>query len=163
MAERDRVDKVDITVPAGMSAEFFDAAMDAGWSDDPGTGKAILITDPLHENYGAEILNPQPMAPPVGYVAEDTLEDMVRRHMQKQFNLMQGDEIIEEDENEVDDFDVPDDLEDLESIYNVKELVPEVPSLGSQVSDAVVAALKRQKEEEAKPPPPPDVSEEKPA
>lgn len=152
MADRDRVESIEVVVPPGMSEEFFAAATAAGWSDDPGTGKAILIRDPSHPNYGGEILNPQPMAPPVGYVAEDTLEDMVRRHMQKQFNLMQGDMIIEEDESEVDDFDVPDDLPDLESIYTVREMEPEVPDFWGEMSGAISEALDRQRKAAEKPP-----------
>lgn len=145
MAERDKVENIEVVVPPGMSDEFFAAATAAGWSDDPGTGKAILIKDKSHPNYGGEILNPQPMAPPVGYVAEDTLEDMVRRHMQKQFNLMQADMIIEENEEDVDDYDVPDELPDLESIYTVREMEPEVPDFRSEMTEAVAAALERQK------------------
>lgn len=152
MAERDRVENIEVVVPPGMSDEFYQAALAAGWSDDPGTGKAILIKDRDRVDYGSEILNPQPMAPPVGYIAEDTLEDMVRRHMQKQFNLMQGDELIDETEEDADDFDVPDDLPDLESIYTVREMEPEVPDFRSEMTEAVAAALERQKKEPEKAP-----------
>lgn len=125
MAERDRFDSVEVVVPPGMSEGFHDAIKKAGWTDDPGTGKSILTKD------GLEIPNPQPMAPPLGYEPEDTLEDMVRRHLQKQLNLLglRSGDVLDESPEEADDFDVEDDLPDLDSVYTVREMEPAAPAL----------------------------------
>lgn len=123
MAERDRFEEVVVNVPAGAADGFHDAARKAGWSDDPGTGKAILVN-------GAEILNPQPMAPPVGYQHGDTLQEMIERHVAAALVGLRGDDIVDESIEDADDFDIDEGNEvDLETIYTVREMVPEAPGL----------------------------------
>lgn len=139
MAERDRVERVTVEVPPGLSEEFVEAAIAAGWTDDPGTGKSVMIDDPLHPRYGAEIPNPTPMAPPVGYVAEDTLQDMINRHMAKIIGMQDSDVI--DSEEEVDDFDVEDELPEFESVFEVREMVEEAPAIPVYTREEYTASL----------------------
>lgn len=102
--------------------ELYEAMLRNGWGDEPGVGRAILTPD------GREILNPMPVAPPIGYVSEpsmmDRLNEMLAARMRQ---VAEADQI--ESIDEVDDFDVPD-PEDFHpsSVYEV-EMVYEAPAL----------------------------------
>jgi len=122
--------------------ELYAAMLANGWGDEPGVGRAILTPD------GREILNPMPVAPPIGYVQEpsmmDRLNEMLAARMRQ---VREADEI--ETIEEVDDFDVPD-PEDFQpsSVYEV-EMVYEAPAIKSDSPqpgkvDEVVAPVPQQ-------------------
>lgn len=110
MAERDKVkEQVKVEVrfkpqyePVSKRASFKDgdledAMLDADWSRDPGTGRAIIMPD------GSEVLNPVPMAPPLGYRKEESIIEMIERQVKARFELMKGDEEVDSAE-EAEDF-----------------------------------------------------------
>lgn len=93
-----------------------------GWSvDDPGKGKAIL--DP----YGREILNPMPVAPPIGYTPELSVMDRLHDMLSARFRQLQEDAQLDESEDDANDFEI-NDGEDLSSVYEI-EMAPEVPRI----------------------------------
>lgn len=102
---------------------LLDKMADAGWTDDPGTGKAILT--PL----GSEIVSPIPVAPPIGYVSEPSLMDRLNEMLTARLRQLADDDLLEESEAEANDFDVPD-PEDYHprSIYEIT-LIDEAPAL----------------------------------
>ena len=76
----------------------------AGWSDDPGTGKAVLLPD------GSEMLNPLPIAPPVDFVTGPTLLEQFEAKMEARFRMLQEDAEVDTLED-FEDFDVEEDVE----------------------------------------------------
>src|SRR5262245_23096151 len=70
----------------------------AGWTDDPGTGKAIL------DQYGREIFNPIAMDPPIGFVQEPDMMTLIQRQINKHVAMLRGDDEIDTPE-EAEDFD----------------------------------------------------------
>lgn len=126
----DNVAKVKVTVSPDISKDgeivtlpsdvLYQAMADAGWSEDPGTGKAILT--PL----GSEIVSPRPVAPPIGYVHEESIMERLDKMLTARLAQMQGDNIIDETEEDLEDFDVPD-LEDVRFSYTL-EMLDEAPS-----------------------------------
>lgn len=154
MGDRDRVNKAVVVIPPGAEFEggkdFYESAEDAGWSDDPGTGKAILALDERGAP-GYEVLNSVPMAPPIGYEPSDSIDVMIQKRLAKYF--AEGDStVLDESEEEANDFDVPDDLPDLRTIYEVVEMIPEAPSVRDTMTEAVSAALERERKRAAEPP-----------
>jgi len=106
---------------------LYEKMAEAGWSDDPGTGKAILTPG------GSEIVSPMPVAPPIGYVQEPSVMDRLNDMLYARLNAMlQGDDVLDETEEEANDFDVPD-PEDFHprSIYEL-EMLDEVPAIPRQ-------------------------------
>lgn len=98
--------------------------MDAsGWTDDPGTGKAILT--PM----GSEIVSPIPVAPPIGYVQEPSVMDRLAEMLNARLAQLRDNDVLDETEAEANDFDVPD-PEDFHprSIYEIT-LIDEAPAL----------------------------------
>lgn len=80
-------------------------ARDGGWDDrDPGLGKAVLLED------GREVLNPVPMAPPVGYTEQPSMFQIMERMIAQHYAGLQ-DRDIEETEEESQDFDIGEDEE----------------------------------------------------
>lgn len=58
--------------------------------------------------HGREITDPRPMAPPVGYIKQPSIFELVRDQVQRELRLHAGDRDFETfEENE--DFDIPDD------------------------------------------------------
>lgn len=89
---RDRIDPDtgEFIVP-GVIGDLDDAMLDADWSKDPGTGRAIIMED------GSEVLNPVPMAPPLGYKKEESIIDMVARQVKAHYEMLRGDDVIEQE------------------------------------------------------------------
>ena len=82
-----------------------DAIEKAAWDDlDPGQGKAVLLAD------GREVLNPVPMAPPVGHTEQPSMFQIMERMIAQHYAGLQ-DRDIEETEEESQDFDVAEDEE----------------------------------------------------
>lgn len=72
--------------------------------NDPGIGHALLLED------GREVVNPVPVAPPVGYVKEPTVMEMIDAQVKRHLASLRGDEELDSEEDAV-DFDVGDDYE----------------------------------------------------
>lgn len=106
--------------------DLLDEMEAAGWSNNPGQGKAVLLPD------GSELLNPVPIAPPVDYDHSQSAFDLWQANLQRMANIrdLGGGFLIDENDEEANDFDV-DDPEDffVRSEYEM-ELVPEVPAIG---------------------------------
>lgn len=112
----------------GEVREFsLDAAKAAGWSDDPGTGKAVLAPD-ARGAPGHEILNPMPFAPPIGYTPSPPIQELIQSMVKSEMDRLQADDEID-DILDAEDFDVPDDMPSLETIYEVVAMEPEAPNL----------------------------------
>lgn len=125
-------------------------AINASWSSsDPGVGKAFLLPD------GSEVLNPVPMAPPVGFEVGPTMLEQFEAKMAARFRMLQEDEEIDSAED-WDDFDIGDDVEPPPSPYELV-MVDEVPALPPSPPDVVEPDL-------PDPPPlPPKMRNKKPA
>lgn len=86
--------------------QFAEAADGAGWSDDPGTGRSILLPD------GREVPNPMPLAPPVtidnGELSVNELVDRaLRLHFEKIADDAEANETLDDllkFDDEPDDF-----------------------------------------------------------
>jgi len=104
--------------------QLYEMMAEAGWGDDPGQGKAIILP-----NDGREVLNPMMVAPPIGYEQEPSVVDRVYQMIAAKQRLLEDGDVIDESEEEALDFDVPD-PEDIfpESIYEI-QMVPEVPEI----------------------------------
>lgn len=128
----DNVAKVDVVISPDISKDgevitlpadvLYDKMQEAGWSEDPGTGKAILT--PL----GNEIVSPRPVAPPIGYVAEESIMERLEKLLAARIAQLGDTDVIEETEEEMEDFET-EDLEDVRWSYTVKEMVYEAPAL----------------------------------
>lgn len=97
---------------------LLDAAKAAGWSMDPGTGKSIRWN-------GGEIFNPMPHALPIGYVPEDSIEVRIQKALR---DYREAQDVEIDDIVDAEDFDVPDELPDLSTIYEFVAMDKEVPA-----------------------------------
>lgn len=90
---------------------------------DPDTG--VMVQD----EYGREILDPTPMAPPIGYKKQPSMIEMVRNMVRSEHVKRAAEEAGMETFEEADDFDIPDDPIDPSTPYEndfdppVRELV----------------------------------------
>lgn len=96
----------------------------AEWSDDPGTGKAVLLRDE-RGNPAYEVHNPLPHAPPIGFQPTPPIEELIRDRVRAEFARLRDEDEIDSAE-EVDDFDVPDELP-LASVYEVVQMEDTAP------------------------------------
>lgn len=103
----------------------------ADWTDDPGTGKAVLTPG------GAEIVSPIPVAPPIGYVSEPSMMDRLSQMLNARLLQLAEGDVLDESEDEANDFDVPD-PEDFHprSVYEI-QLIEEAPALPRRESVVV--------------------------
>lgn len=124
--------KVKVRVPEVLSTgevppgaeELVNAMLEAGWSGDPGTGKAVLLPD------GSELLDPRPIAPPVDYDKSPDAFTLWQQNIQRMSNIREmGNMVIEESEEDADDFDVPDPEDIIMYSGYELDLVPEVPAV----------------------------------
>lgn len=116
------------------SDEQMSEAMDgAGWSDDPGTGKPIILPD------GREFLNPIPVAAPLSIAlnSEPSVNDLVERALKRHFEMLKGAEEIDTIED-ADDFGEDEDFVPF-SQYEII-LRDEAPALKPVVVSPEVAA-----------------------
>lgn len=109
---------------ASFEEEFANAVVGADWTDDPGTGRAILMPD------GRELLNPLPVAPPITFKEELSVNDLVERALKMHYERLANDEEVRESLDELLTFDDDDDLEPA-SPWEVieREMSPEVPDI----------------------------------
>lgn len=99
----------------------------AGWSDDPGTGIAILLPDE-RDNPAYEVLSPLKFAPPIGYQPTPPIEELIRDRVKVELHRLRGEDVVDSEEDE-NDFDVPDDLPPLETIYEVIAMKADAPPI----------------------------------
>lgn len=127
MTERVKVEIVP-NPATGEIADYEDVMermVDAGWTDDPKDGVTILLSD------GREVVNPLPIAPPIGYNPTPSMFDVIRAQIQRAKLL--EDDAVAETPDEANDFDMDDEWEP-SSVYEVvmkedfPELAPEAPS-----------------------------------
>lgn len=104
----------------GLNGDLDEAMYEADWSKDPGTGRAIIMPD------GSEVLNPVPMAPPLGYKKEESIIDMVARQVRAHYEMLKGEDVVD-DEKDVNDFGEDEDFMP-SSIYEVT-MVDEYPDI----------------------------------
>lgn len=131
MADRDKINssqKVEVRMrdPEGLpskpkSVPLSEAIAMSDWTDDPGVGKAVLLED------GSELLNPVPMAPPVGYVDGPSIMDMIQRQVEKHLATLKPDDEIDLEE-ELNDFGEDDEI-DPTSLYEVVSMELDAPPL----------------------------------
>ena len=79
-------------VDDNFNEELEQAMVDAEWTDDPGTGRAVILKD------GRELLNPIPVAPPASiaaYSREDSVNDLVQRALARHMEMLRGEEDID--------------------------------------------------------------------
>lgn len=110
----------------------------ADWSDDPGTGRAVLLAD------GRELVNPIPVAPPLSVLAstEPSVNELVERALSRHFEALKAADEIDGPED-YDDF--PEDTEwSPVSQYEVL-LVDEAPAVPAAppLSDEVRSDLEQ--------------------
>lgn len=128
------MDKISVKVAGNLDGEvpsndeLLELAKRAGWSDDPGTGKAILIPDERGAP-GHEVLNPLPHAPPIGWEPTPPLEEMIRQRVAAEMLRLDGDDVIEEDLADLDDFDVPEEVLPAETLYEFAGMEVQVPAV----------------------------------
>lgn len=108
-------------------SSILDEALAAGWSDDPGQGKAVLIKDD-NGNPAYEVFNPMGFAPPIGFEPTPPIDQLIRERVALEVERLRDDEEIDS-EDEVNDFDVPDELPPLETYYEVIAMEPTAPSI----------------------------------
>lgn len=103
---------------------IYDAMEAAEWSDDPGTGKAIILPD------GREVLNPTPMAPPLNYVREESVTDRLHQMLLRERARRDMEEGLLETQEESEDFDVEDEF-DVQFVtpYEMVDMIDEAPSI----------------------------------
>lgn len=110
---------------------------EAGWSDDPGTGRAVLVPD----ERGApayEVLSPIPVAPPIGWQPTPPIEELINSIVKREFARFDEEEV--DDINDAEDFDIPDDLPPLETIYEVIGMEPQAPRVKEPTAEERAAA-----------------------
>lgn len=144
------------------SSDLYEDFVRAGWSDDPGSGKAVLLPD------GREVVNPIPHAPPIGFVHQESVVDQVMAKLNaRRIMQLQDDEEIDA-AAEMNDFDVDDEVE-ITSVYEIvmKDDAPGMPPGGNaggevNVDDkskaSVVPDIKPEDPKKGGKKPPPDVS-----
>lgn len=100
-------------------------AANAGWSDDPGDGKAILVPD-VRGAPAYEVFNPLPIAPPIGWEPTPPIEQLIADRVKREFDRLRDEDEMD-DIVDAEDFDVPDELPALETIYEFIGMEPEAP------------------------------------
>lgn len=101
--------------------DYYDEMVDAGWSDNPMDGKAILTPQ------GYEVLNPIPVASPMPQEPYEDVMSIIQRTVANYVaGLSQDDEI--DSEEEMNDFDVVEEW-DPSSMYEIRDVIEEAPPL----------------------------------
>lgn len=123
--------KVDIhprdtgELPSSLELERVQGVINEDWSEDVGVGKAILL------EVGREVVNPVPHAPPLGYRPEPSIMEMVDAMVKRRLAELGDDDVIDENLQEAEDFEVPDDM-DPSSPYEI-QLISEFPAMPRNV------------------------------
>lgn len=91
--------------------EVLSAMRDAGWTDDPRDGVTAMLPN------GQEVLNPIPIAPPIGYNNTPSMFDIIRAQIAAARRA--GDDDVVDSAEDMNDFDMEDDI-DPSSIYEIQ-------------------------------------------
>lgn len=98
--------------------DFFRLAAEAGWTGEFNQGKSIKWM-------GGEIFNPVQASLPIGYQPQDSIEVMIQAAIQK-YKESQDNEA--DDFIDMEDFEVPDELPDLTTLYEFASMEVEAPA-----------------------------------
>ena len=121
----------DGTIPS--EGELLEAGKASGWSEDPGTGKAILVPD-VRGAPAYEVINPLPIAPPIGWEPTPPIEELIRSRVAQEFARLRDEEEID-DIIDAEDFEVPDEEPNLETIYEFMGMEEQVPPVKPMSDD----------------------------
>lgn len=123
--------KIKVNVQPSEFGELRDVELaeleNAGWSDDPGTGSAVLLPDE-RDNGAYEVVSPLKFAPPIGYQPTPPIEELIQKMVFGELNRLRGEEVIDSKEEE-NDFDIDDDLPPIETIYEVIAMKADTPRI----------------------------------
>lgn len=126
------MEAIRVRVTPSADGEVYDItpedAAAAGWSDDPGTGKAILVPDERGAP-GYEVLNPLPIAPPIGWTPEPPIDELIRQRVREEYERWKEGEEEIDIVSELDDFDVEDEVIPAQTMYEFYGMEPQVPAL----------------------------------
>lgn len=111
----------DGVVPDLAQDDLIRKAQEAGWTDDPRDGRAFLLPD------GREILNPVPLEPPIGFTPTDSIDKLIQDRVREALRGLRGEDTIDEDIHDLEDFDIPDELPDLTTIYEFMGMEADIP------------------------------------
>lgn len=106
-------------------SDLIEMAGAAGWSDDPGTGHAVLIPDERGAP-GYEVVSPLPFAPPIGWAPTPPIEELIAQTVKREMMRWEDEEV--DDIIDAEDFEIPDELPQLETIYEFVGMEREAPS-----------------------------------
>lgn len=79
-------------------------------------------------NPAYEVPNPMEFAPPIGFEPTPPVEQLIRDRVRLEFERLRGEDEIDTIED-ADDFDVPDELPPLETMYEVIAMEKQAPKL----------------------------------
>ncbi|QXP44301.1 MAG: hypothetical protein [Arizlama microvirus] len=121
--------KAKVDIPTDAESEEFKLGLDyamlnADWTEDPGTGRAVILED------GRELLNPVPVAPPAAiaaYSQELSVNDLVNRAIERHMTLLKGTDEIDTEED-LDDFPEDDDYHPI-TMYEAVLMRDEAPAI----------------------------------
>lgn len=93
-----------------------------------------------HDEFGQEVLNPQPMQPPLGYKKTLSLAEQIRQQV-RLHQLELADDAISETDEEADDFEIGEDYEPLSKYENdhiptVKQLKEKAAAINKKIREA---------------------------
>jgi len=101
---------------------FNERTKNAGWTNDPGAGKALL------DEYGRETPSPLQFAPPIGFIETSPVRDMIQEMIAKELASLRGDEEIDSLED-AEDFG-EDEEPEIRSAYEMVLEYPAIPQAG---------------------------------
>jgi len=110
----------------------------AGWSADPGTGKAVMLPDE-NGNPAYEVLNPMPFAPPIGWEPTPPIEELIRQRVREEVDRLKDEDVVD-DLADMEDFDIDDELPPLETIYEIIAMEPEAPRIPPDAPEVDIKA-----------------------
>jgi len=129
--------------------------------------RAPKLSPLRHDATGGEVLDPQPMQPPLGYKKQLSLTEQIRQQVRLHALSLEDNDITETDE-EADDFEIGEDYEPLskhenDHIPTVKELKQKAAAINKKIREANNKAAIAEHEKKvkamapAKPAPQPDL------
>jgi len=109
-----------------------------------GVHKAAKYSPDKHNEDGGEILDPTPMQPPLGYKKSLTLTEQIAQQVRiAQLKILE-DQMLEETEEDADDFEVGEDFEPLSKHEN--DHMPTLANLKKKAAEINAAIKKRNTE-----------------
>jgi hypothetical protein len=122
----------------------------------PDTGEVLEVEYPYLDENGAEVNDPTPVAPPVGYVKQPSLAEQIREMVRSEKLRQAAEEAGAETFEEADDFEVGDDYDPstpYENDYDppISEIVKEVASSKKGATETSDSSTKDPVREDPKP------------